>query len=165
MRRKLVSVYDVDRFEEERRDRYTNSDYALGERPLLPRAHNQDETGIPRLSQRQAHESHALRTEARIAVLEERHAMEREAMIEEFAMEREAMIEEFAAAAAAAEERFDEIQAQLDECVESLIQARGVIEKQEDERLQQEDVLEGEREARHALQERVLRLLARLREE
>ena len=86
-------------------------------------------------------------------------------MIEEFAMEREAMIEEFAAAAAAAEERFDEIQAQLDECVESLIQARGVIEKQEDERLQQEDVLEGEREARHALQERVLRLLARLREE
>jgi len=150
MRRKLVSVYDVDRFEEERRDRYTNSDYALGERPLQPRASNQDETWIPR----QARESHALRTEARIAVLEERHAMEREAMIEEFA-----------AAAAAAEERFDEIQAQLDECVESLIQARGVIEKQEDERLQQEDVLEGEREARHALQERVLRLLARLREE
>ena len=161
MRRKLVSVYDVDRFEEERRDRYTNSDYALGERPLQPRASNHDETWIPR----QARESHALRTEARIAVLEERHAMEREAMIEEFAMEREAMIEEFAAAAVAAEERFDEIQAQLDECVESLIQARGVIEKQEDERLQQEDVLEGEREARHALQERVLRLLARLREE
>ena len=150
MRRKLVSVYDVDRFEEERRDRYTNSDYALGERPLQPRASNHDETWIPR----QARESHALRTEARIAVLEERHAMEREAMIEEFA-----------AAAVAAEERFDEIQAQLDECVESLIHARGVIEKQEDERLQQEDVLEGEREARHALQERVLRLLARLREE